>query len=266
MLKKRIITTFVLILFIMVLILWPPDFKDFIILSPIFFLIGAFEWARLAGVEFIFLRIVYLLVMPLLYFVLYYLSLVDYIFLITLGFWIFAVPFFILRYPRDSKFLSQKYIGLIIGVLILVPGWAALIDIGPDFILYILTLVLGAKIGGYFIGKYFRKHKFIPSVGSEKTVEGVIGTLVTSIIIAGCAYALLSNETSLPLSSFEWVGLSLITVVFSIVGDLFESLFKHLRNFKHSGNLLPGYGGLLDCIAGLIAAIPIFAVGVMLLS
>lgn len=272
MLKTRIITASLLIPIVVVLVLWLPPIP-FAIISGLFFLVGSFEWARLAGFESLPSQIFCLFAMPIFIFLL--LCLLDWLgksvlsiglMVIVLGFWSLAA-LLVYLYPRGSKLLSQKSTGFVMGGLVLLPAWLLLQAIHyerPTFALYILVLVWGADIGAYFAGKRFGKQKLMPMVSPGKTVEGAIGALIASLLIALCAYWLLKDDINF--SSFEWVCLSLITAIFSIVGDLFESLFKRIRNVKDSGQLLPGHGGMLDRIDSLTAAIPIFAVGMMLLG
>jgi phosphatidate cytidylyltransferase len=96
----------------------------------------------------------------------------------------------------------------------------------------------------------------IPAVSPGKTWEGFIAALVMSIIIALSA-ALLSH-----IPSSKWIFiilLSFLTVLFSILGDLFESMLKRQAKLKDSGKLLPGHGGLLDRVDSLMPAAPIFS-------
>ncbi|WP_413701404.1 phosphatidate cytidylyltransferase [Psychromonas sp. KJ10-10] len=88
-----------------------------------------------------------------------------------------------------------------------------------------------------------------------KTIEGFIGGLVSSMIIAFIGSVLLSIPAN-KMGLFFVV--AFITTVVSALGDLSESIFKREANLKDSGNLLPGHGGILDRIDSLTAAVPIF--------
>jgi phosphatidate cytidylyltransferase len=120
-----------------------------------------------------------------------------------------------------------------------------------------------ADTGGYFAGKRWGKTPLAKAVSPNKTWQGVWGALTLTGAWALLAYALGINGD---LSLLSWLLLTLFTVMISIIGDLFESLFKRSYNVKDSGNLLPGHGGILDRIDSLIAAVPVFVAGLVLLG
>jgi phosphatidate cytidylyltransferase len=92
-------------------------------------------------------------------------------------------------------------------------------------------------------------------ISPNKTWEGVAGAVVLVSLWSIAAYFYAVNVN---LSLLSWLGLSAIVVFASIVGDLFESLFKRAYQVKDSGNLLPGHGGMLDRVDSLLAAVPTF--------
>jgi phosphatidate cytidylyltransferase len=115
-----------------------------------------------------------------------------------------------------------------------------------------------ADSGAYFAGRAFGRHKLAPKVSPAKTLEGLAGgLLLTSALSIGVA-------CSLKLSVGAWcgfVGLSMLTVLASVHGDLVESMLKRRAGIKDSGTILPGHGGVLDRIDSLLSATPIFALG-----
>ena len=136
-------------------------------------------------------------------------------------------------------------------------------DLGPQQLLYVMVLVWLADTGGYFAGKKWGKTSLAKAISPNKTWEGVAGALVLGLIWAVMAYSFgISGE----LTFISWLVLSVVSLLISIVGDLFESLFKRSHQVKDSGNLLPGHGGMLDRIDSLIAAVPVFTAGLYFLG
>ena len=131
---------------------------------------------------------------------------------------------------------------------------------GPQQLLYIIVAVWLTDTGGYFAGKRWGKTALAKAVSPNKTWQGVWGGYALATAWAVLAYQLGINGD---ISLFAWLVITWIAIGVSIVGDLFESLFKRSFNVKDSGNLLPGHGGILDRIDSLIAAIPVFVAGLM---
>lgn len=153
---------------------------------------------------------------------------------------------------------------LFLGFLILVCAWLAALylhriaEFGPALLLYVFVLVWLADAGAYFAGGRWGTTKLASHISPGKTWQGFYGALVGGLLFAfgGAWYFAFSA-----VDNVIFVGVSLLVVVFSVFGDLFESWLKRRAGVKDSGQLLPGHGGVLDRIDSLLAALPVTAFG-----
>jgi len=127
--------------------------------------------------------------------------------------------------------------------------------------MFLLLLIWVTDSGAYFSGRLFGKHKLSAVISPGKTIEGVLGGLIYSLLLV---YAAITMKIFQHSSALVWV--SLIVAFVSVYGDLFESVLKRRAGVKDSGNLLPGHGGILDRIDSLIPAAPLFLGFVLLLE
>lgn len=142
-----------------------------------------------------------------------------------------------------------------VGWLLLLSTWQALLvlrDTNPHLLLALMAVVWIADSAAYFAGRRFGKHKLAVAISPGKTWEGVAGALA-GVTVFGI---ILSGVAQLPL----WgVAAFWLLAGLSIGGDLFESWMKRVAGIKDSGSLLPGHGGVLDRIDGLIPVLPVAA-------
>jgi phosphatidate cytidylyltransferase len=159
---------------------------------------------------------------------------------------------------------NRPALTLVCGLAVLAPAFVALARLqisaggfarGPLIVLWLVLMVCAADIGAYFAGRAFGQRKLAPRVSPGKTWEGAVGGLaMVALVAAGGAL---------------YFGLPPLTVIvfgggvgiFSVIGDLTESMFKRAAALKDSGTLLPGHGGLLDRIDSVTAAAPLYALG-----
>lgn len=127
---------------------------------------------------------------------------------------------------------------------------------GAKLVLLVCLLVWAADSGAYFAGKTFGKRKMSPAVSPNKTIEGLIGGIITAIIIGWIAASAFDIRFE---STTTMLGIFIATIIISVLGDLVESMFKRASGIKDSGTIIPGHGGILDRIDSLTAAFPVFA-------
>ncbi|MDD9855584.1 MAG: phosphatidate cytidylyltransferase, partial [Gammaproteobacteria bacterium] len=146
------------------------------------------------------------------------------------------------------------------GAAVLWLAWCAAVwlrvEHGAGVALGALAVVWAADSGAYFAGKRFGKRRLAPAISPGKTVAGLVGGLAAALTVA----ALLAWAAADAAQIRWWLAAALVAALFSVVGDLYESSLKRRAGVKDSGGILPGHGGILDRIDGLIAALPPFAV------
>ncbi|HTM63562.1 MAG TPA: phosphatidate cytidylyltransferase [Gammaproteobacteria bacterium] len=266
MLKQRIITAVILVPIVLFLLFFasPPLFC---IVTGLVVLMAAYEWTNLIPLHHTWQKLLYLFIFFDFMFLMLFVQ-TPLIFAVTF-FWWLAALILVLIYPRGSHiWSSSKLIKGIMGALVLIPCWVAINFIrngneGIFVLFFIFILIWGADTTAYFAGKKWGTIKLAPLVSPGKSVQGVISALVYAVVIT-ILTGLLSQPPLVIIVSA--VILAVVTVAFSILGDLFESMMKREVGLKDSSNILPGHGGLLDRIDSLTAAAPIYALGGLLLS
>ena len=120
-------------------------------------------------------------------------------------------------------------------------------------ILYLFSICICSDVGGLLFGKIF-KGKKLTKISPNKTISGSIGSLILSLSIVPIFYYLLVDQF---LDLLDLIFLAILVSFFCQLGDLFFSYLKRKAKVKDTGDILPGHGGLLDRIDGMILAIPL---------
>jgi phosphatidate cytidylyltransferase len=264
MLVQRVITALVLLPLLIGAVWYAPTYGLYVMLSGAA-LAAAWEWGALMGRTGI-ARWIYVATTAALLAVTWMLRAAwPWIMAVSAAWWVYAT-WLLFGFPDNfgNKLPSQRWMS-VVGQILFLPTIlaAAMLHAMPDGalrLLFTFGLVFAADTGAYLAGRNFGRRKLAPKVSPGKSIEGAIGGL------ALCAAWALSAGTFAvrPENTREvllLVLLSLVVAMFSIVGDLTESMFKRLAGIKDSGNLLPGHGGALDRVDSLLAALPLMALG-----
>lgn len=191
----------------------------------------------------------------------------QYLVLLALPFWCVAVVL-VKSYPHMVKWHDQKWINCIVALFMLLPFLQGLLMMravnfssnyyeGAYLVISVMALVWAADSGAYFTGRMVGKTPLMPEVSPKKTREGALGGVVFAIVVMYLAkyYGFYSiygaDELAFLVAAFG-------SIIFSIFGDLMESVLKRIAGIKDSGKIFPGHGGMLDRIDSQLAAIPVF--------
>ena len=163
--------------------------------------------------------------------------------------------------------MSKKKILFIIGLIFLLISFYTAISIrngpfddSPFTFLFVLTVCVFTDIGGYIFGNFFKGPKLI-SISPNKTYSGMFGgfllSLISSFFLVEYLYLLNSfyEKKTFNLNLFF---ISFTISAISQIGDIIVSYFKRIAKIKNTGNLIPGHGGILDRIDGMIFAFPFY--------
>tara|TARA_B100000795_G_scaffold160496_1_gene120676 strand:+ start:798 stop:1460 length:663 start_codon:yes stop_codon:yes gene_type:complete len=152
------------------------------------------------------------------------------------------------------KTASLLYLSLLIYFIFAIESYY--INLKP-YLLYSVLVAIFSDVGGLVFGKIF-KGKKLTKISPNKTISGSIGSFLLSLFLVPFFY--------IELIKYSYLILILITVLISLttqLGDLFISYLKRKAKVKNTSDILPGHGGLLDRIDGIIFAIP---VGILLFN
>jgi phosphatidate cytidylyltransferase len=171
---------------------------------------------------------------------------------------------------RPQAAMNRRYraISFICALLSLTGAWAALtwlrqLEQGAWWIVTLLLIIWAADIGAYFTGRAFGQRKLAPRISPGKTLAGLYGGLIAAAITGWAALHWLPTPVK---PGMAWVGLSVLTALVSVGGDLFISLHKRMSGHKDAGRIFPGHGGVLDRLDSLLAGAPFFALGALLMG
>ena len=173
--------------------------------------------------------------------------------------WLMALSW-VRKFPTHTNWYGKQL--ALMGVVILTASITAMFYLWQQsawWLMYVFLMVWCADSGAYFVGRKLGRRKMAPNVSPNKSVEGLAGGLVTGLLVVVAISVFKLQLTGTVLVAF--VTLSALTILASVLGDLFESMLKRRAGVKDSGTILPGHGGILDRIDSLLSATPIFALG-----
>lgn len=262
MLKTRILTALVLATLVVTgLFYFPPIVTAFVL--GVFLLAGAWECSRLLGWTHTGARALYTVTIAAAAVMVWQWNETGGLFapfvLTGVAWWVLALCFVVAAQRQRLGGGIAVASNPLVGGLVLLPAWSAVVWLvrnDPAMLLVLFLLIWTADAAAYFVGKRWGRRRLAPHVSPGKTWEGVAGGLGFGAVVAVGASNWMVFSTS---AQIGFIVTGLFTITASVVGDLFVSMLKRHAGLKDSGRILPGHGGVMDRIDGLVAAAPVFA-------
>ena len=173
-------------------------------------------------------------------------------FLFFLGIFFYATSY---EWFKMNKNNDLRTIGIIYLFIVAYSAYYLRENFGSKIFIFVIIICIFTDIGGYIFGKLFKGPKLI-KISPNKTYAGMIGGFILSMI-AGSIYKKNIFIYSYQIEDSKFLLTILLISAISQIGDLIISYFKRLAKVKDTGKLLPGHGGLLDRVDGIIFAVPI---------
>ncbi len=145
-------------------------------------------------------------------------------------------------------FIYMTYFSLVI-YLFLIPSFSS----NKLILLFLLVICASTDIGGFFFGKLIGGMK-ITKISPNKTYSGFLGSIILSLFLGYIYFEVMSDTIKLNINLFYFI---IMISFISQIGDLVISYFKRLAKIKDTGSILPGHGGILDRIDGMLLALPL---------
>jgi phosphatidate cytidylyltransferase len=153
------------------------------------------------------------------------------------------------EWHKMTKKINYKFLGFIF----LIFAFYSFYETTTKFLWsFVLLVCVSTDVGGYIFGKILKGPKLI-KISPNKTYSGMIGGYLLSLILVTYYFNFINREISI-----YWFTLIILLSTVSQIGDIIISYFKRLSKIKNTGKIIPGHGGLLDRIDGMIFAFPFF--------
>jgi len=173
--------------------------------------------------------------------------------------WLFMFLLLAITVLSKNKYTLDHIALMFIGTVYIGIGFSSMIDVrmiqGNGLLWSFLAFcaIWASDIGAYFFGRAFGKRKLWPLISPNKTIEGAIGGVISSVAIA-IVFSLFANDI---IELWRAILIGLTAAVAGQLGDLIQSAYKRIRGIKDMGNLLPGHGGVIDRCDSWIIVFPI---------